>query len=111
MALVALPILLYFIYRYMDAEEPSEKSEEITICPRCGSKDLNHSNLGQGFFSPAGVNPVKMRCNACDFIGLPIILDKLKDYENFLEEIKMDEGRKTRMESGSPGMRFHRKSE
>jgi len=66
---------------------PKVDKTDVKACLRCSSTDLEPMYGGIGF--GLGIPPTNVRCRNCDFIGMPIILDNDKDYEKFLEQIKV----------------------
>lgn len=85
-------LLTYLFYKIFQFNEPEniekEGNPELAICPKCGSTDIEHSNMGYGIHQPGGGAPTNIRCNKCEYMGIQIILDNKVEHRKYLNQIK-----------------------
>ncbi|MFC2162516.1 hypothetical protein ACFLRF_02450 [Candidatus Altiarchaeota archaeon] len=105
--ILAVAILLWLFLPKLESGKDDKSGEDgIPVCLRCGSTDINYSSTGQGFHQPGGDKSTRVHCRKCGWVGPLILLDSKEDYEKFLEEIKKDPDRKTKVEGETPGIVF-----
>jgi predicted RNA-binding Zn-ribbon protein involved in translation (DUF1610 family) len=62
------------------------KKEEITACPKCGSKNISSLKHVKHWLKRSGAVMGVYSCQECGYEGLPLILDSEEDYKRFLSE-------------------------
>jgi len=59
----------------------------ITACPKCGSRKIFQGRLNEGVLTGYTSKEV---CRDCGYRGSPFIFDSIKEYNNFLKQLKKE---------------------
>ena len=59
---------------------------KITVCPKCGSKNISMGTMGSGV--TFGITSWTETCRDCGYQGQPLLFESEKEYKKFLVDIK-----------------------
>ena len=70
---------------------------KINACPKCGSRDILMGGITEGTLF--GMTSWNIVCRDCNYQGMPVIFDSLKEYNKFLTDLLKEKEEEQKIKS------------